>query len=48
MVDIHNHIIFDVDDGSKNIEQSINMIKSAHNIRNYRFMFYSSLHGRWL
>lgn len=29
MIDIHNHIVFDVDDGSKSIEQSIRMIKAA-------------------
>lgn len=29
MIDIHNHIIFDVDDGSKSLDQSIEMIKAA-------------------
>ncbi|MCC7430818.1 hypothetical protein IT568_08255 [bacterium] len=29
MVDIHNHILFGVDDGAKTLEQSIQMLKSA-------------------
>lgn len=29
MIDIHNHVVFSVDDGSKSIEQSIRMIKTA-------------------
>lgn len=29
MVDIHSHILFNVDDGSKSIEQSVNMLKEA-------------------
>lgn len=29
MVDFHNHILHNVDDGSKNIDQSLNMIKTA-------------------
>lgn len=32
MIDIHNHIIFNVDDGSKSIEQSIEMIKMAKSV----------------
>jgi protein-tyrosine phosphatase len=31
MIDIHNHILFDIDDGSQNIEQSINMCRDAYN-----------------
>ena len=27
MIDIHSHIVFNVDDGADNIEQSIEMIK---------------------
>lgn len=30
MIDVHNHILVDVDDGPKNIEESINLIKQAH------------------
>ena len=29
MIDIHNHIIYDCDDGAKSIEQSVRMIKAA-------------------
>ena len=29
MIDIHNHIIWDVDDGAKTIEDSIDMAKIA-------------------
>ena len=29
MIDIHNHIVYDCDDGSESIEQSIGMIKAA-------------------
>ncbi|MCX5773466.1 MAG: hypothetical protein NTX05_02525 [Fusobacteria bacterium] len=29
MIDIHNHIIFDVDDGAKTLDESINMITMA-------------------
>lgn len=31
IIDIHSHIVFDVDDGAKTIEDSINMIKSSYN-----------------
>ena len=31
MIDIHSHVLFGVDDGSKDIKQSINMIKEAIN-----------------
>lgn len=29
MIDIHSHIVFEVDDGAKNIEQSIEILKEA-------------------
>ena len=29
MIDIHSHIINEIDDGSKNIEMTINMLKKA-------------------
>lgn len=32
MIDIHNHIIYDVDDGAENIEESIKIIKSAKDV----------------
>ena len=32
MTDIHSHILFDVDDGSKNIEESITLLKKMKEI----------------
>ena len=29
MIDIHSHIVFEVDDGSKSIEQSLQMLHEA-------------------
>tara|TARA_Y100000768_G_scaffold97014_2_gene70656 strand:- start:3173 stop:3901 length:729 start_codon:yes stop_codon:yes gene_type:complete len=31
MIDIHNHVLPNIDDGSKSIEMSLNMLKCAHN-----------------
>lgn len=31
MIDIHSHILYDVDDGAKTIEESINIIKDLYN-----------------
>ena len=31
MIDVHSHIVFEVDDGAKSIEQSIEIIKEAYN-----------------
>ena len=33
MIDIHSHVIFGVDDGAKNLEQSINIIKEEMSAR---------------
>ena len=30
MIDIHNHILPNIDDGSKSMEMSLNMLKYAH------------------
>ena len=30
MIDIHNHVLPNIDDGSKSIEMSLNMLKCAH------------------
>lgn len=32
LVDLHTHILFDVDDGAHSIEDSISMLKTAHSI----------------
>ena len=32
MIDVHSHIIFDVDDGSKSIEQSIEILQEASSV----------------
>ena len=32
MTDIHSHILFNVDDGSKSIEESIELLKKLHKI----------------
>ncbi len=29
MIDMHNHILFDTDDGPKEIEESVRMIETA-------------------
>ena len=29
MIDLHNHIIYNIDDGAKDIEESIEMAKAA-------------------
>ena len=31
MIDIHNHVLPNIDDGSKSMEMSLNMLKNAHN-----------------
>ena len=30
MIDIHNHVFPNIDDGSKSMEMSLNMLKYAH------------------
>ena len=32
MTDIHSHILFDVDDGAKNIDESITLLKKLSEI----------------
>ena len=32
MIDVHNHVLFGIDDGSKNIEESINILKNMYAI----------------
>ena len=45
MIDLHSHIVFGVDDGSKDIEDSIEMILEAVDNRIYRYNCNTSLHG---
>ena len=30
MIDIHSHIVFDVDDGPKSLEESLNLISESY------------------
>ena len=32
MIDIHNHALYSIDDGSSSIEESINIIKKLHEL----------------
>lgn len=32
MIDVHNHVLFGIDDGSKNLEESINILKNMYSI----------------
>ena len=36
MIDVHSHILYDIDDGSRNIEESLEIIKNynKHGIKN--------------
>ena len=36
MIDIHSHIIPNVDDGAKSVEETFNLIKEAEKARFYR------------
>ena len=45
MIDVHSHIVYGVDDGSKTIEDTIHMIKEAKKSGIYRYNMYSTLYG---
>ena len=32
MIDIHNHIVFDVDDGAPTLDKSLSMLKAASDV----------------
>ena len=42
IIDIHSHILFGVDDGAKNIEESITLLRQAGKTRNYRYSLFKS------
>ncbi len=48
MIDIHSHLVYGVDDGSKTIEDTIYMLKEAKKSGIYRYNLHSTLHGKLL
>lgn len=46
MVDIHTHILYGVDDGAKNLIDSLELLEEAEKVRFYKNYFYLSLYGR--
>lgn len=44
MVDIHTHLIPNVDDGSRSVEETFNLIEEARKARIYRHYINSALH----
>lgn len=44
MIDIHSHIIPNVDDGAKNVEETFNLIEEAEEARVYRCNINTTLH----
>lgn len=44
MIDIHTHIIPSIDDGSRSVEETLNLISEAKQARIYRYYTYTSLY----
>ena len=43
MIDIHSHILPDTDDGSRSLEESIEILREAEEIRIFNYYFNFSL-----
>lgn len=44
MVDIHTHIIPNIDDGSNSVEETFNLIQEAKDARFYRYYINTTLY----
>lgn len=44
MIDIHTHIIPNIDDGSNSVEETVDLINEASNARFYRYYINATLY----
>lgn len=44
MIDIHTHIIPNIDDGSNSVEETVDLINEASNARFYRYYTNTTLY----